>query len=66
MPNLPLGISASAEGFWLKAHSYLAYAGMALVALHVAAAFRHHFWARDNVLLRMIAPSFGGGWRGAE
>lgn len=66
MPNLPLGISASAEGFWLKAHSYLAYAGMALVALHVAAAFRHHFWVRDNVLVRMIAPSFGNGRRGAE
>ncbi|MBN9249200.1 MAG: cytochrome b [Mesorhizobium sp.] len=66
MPNLPFGISASAEGFWLKAHSYLAYAGMALVALHVVAAFRHHFWVRDNVLVRMIAPSFGNGRRGAE
>lgn len=66
MPNLPLGISAGAEGFWLKAHSYLAYAAMALVALHAVAAFRHHFWVRDNVLVRIIAPSFGNGQRGAE
>lgn len=66
IPNLPLPMSAGAEGFWLAAHSYLAYAAMALVALHVVAAFRHHFWVRDNVLVRMIAPSFGNGRREAE
>jgi cytochrome b561 len=66
VPNLSLGLSAGSEGFWLKAHSYLAYAGMALVILHLAAALRHHFWLRDSVLTRMIAPSLHDGGRGME
>ena len=57
MPNLPLAESDGAESFWAAAHWYLAYAGMALVALHVAAALRHHFQLRDGVLTRMITPS---------
>ncbi|MEW6630666.1 MAG: cytochrome b [Pseudomonadota bacterium] len=60
MPNLPLAESDAAESFWSSAHWYLAYAGIALVALHVAAALRHHFLLRDNVLTRMITPSSGG------
>ena len=59
MPDLPLTESDAAEGFWASAHWYLAYAGIALVALHVAAALRHHFLLRDNVLARMITPSSG-------
>ncbi|TIT56396.1 MAG: cytochrome b, partial [Mesorhizobium sp.] len=39
---------------------YLAYAGIALVALHVCAALRHHFLLRDSVLTRMITPSSTG------
>ncbi|MBZ9742813.1 MULTISPECIES: cytochrome b [unclassified Mesorhizobium] len=60
MPNLPLIESDAAEGFWASAHWYLAYAGAALVALHVAAALRHHFLLRDQVLTRMITPSSAG------
>jgi cytochrome b561 len=60
MPNLPLAESDAAEGFWAATHWYLAYAGIALVALHVVAALRHHFQLRDNVLTRMITPSSGG------
>jgi cytochrome b561 len=60
MPNLPLAESDPAESFWTAAHWYLAYAGIALVVLHVAAALRHHFWLRDSVLRRMITPSSGG------
>lgn len=60
MPNLPLTESDAAEGFWTAAHWYLAYAGIALVALHVFAALRHHFRLRDTVLTRMITPSSGG------
>ena len=60
MPNLPLTESDAAESFWAAAHWYLAYAGIALVALHVAAALRHHFLLRDSVLRRMITPSSGG------
>ncbi|TIS60117.1 cytochrome b [Mesorhizobium sp.] len=57
MPNLPLAESDAAEGFWTAAHWYLAYAGIGLVALHIAAALRHHFWLKDVVLTRMITPS---------
>lgn len=60
MPNLPLAESDAAESFWTSAHWYLAYAGAALVALHVAAALRHHFLLRDGVLTRMITPSSTG------
>lgn len=57
MPDLPLSESDTAESFWSAAHWYLAYAGIALVALHVAAALRHHFQLGDAVLTRMITPS---------
>ncbi len=57
MPDLPLAESDAAESFWTAAHWYLAYAGIALVALHVAAALRHHLLLRDSVLTRMITPS---------
>ncbi|OBQ67466.1 cytochrome b [Mesorhizobium erdmanii] len=60
MPNLPLVESDAAESFWAAAHWYLAYAGITLVVLHVAAALRHHFRLRDNVLTRMITPSSSG------
>ncbi|RVC77209.1 cytochrome b [Mesorhizobium sp. M4A.F.Ca.ET.022.05.2.1] len=59
MPNLPLAVSDAAESFWTAAHWYLAYAGIALVVLHILAALRHHFWLRDSVLARMITPSSG-------
>lgn len=57
MPNLPLAESDAAESLWAAAHWYLAYAGIALVALHALAALRHHFWLKDAVLARMITPS---------
>ncbi|WP_413771470.1 cytochrome b [Mesorhizobium sp. PAMC28654] len=59
MPDLPFAQSDAAESFWTAAHWYLAYAGIALVALHVAAALRHHFQLGDAVLTRMITPSSG-------
>ncbi len=66
MPHLPLGVSEQAESFWIAGHKWLAYAGMALVALHFLAALRHHFWLRDAVLVRMIAPSLGRSTRSQE
>lgn len=36
------------------AHSVLGWTLMALAALHVAAAFWHHWWKRDQILLRML------------
>lgn len=57
MPNLPFDISEQAENFWIAAHKWLAYAGIALVLLHILAALRHHFWLRDVVLARMITSN---------
>lgn len=57
MPNLPLAESDASESLWTAVHWYLAYAGIGLVALHLAAALRHHFWLKDAVLTRMITPS---------
>ena len=36
------------------AHEYLAYLGAALILLHVAAALKHHYKDKDDVLARMI------------
>ncbi len=37
------------------AHAFFGFYGfLGLMALHVAAALKHHFWDRDNVLTRMI------------
>lgn len=36
------------------AHAWLAYALMGLVALHICAAFKHHFVNHDGLLLRML------------
>jgi cytochrome b561 len=38
----------------LPAHIVLSYAGLGLIALHVAAAFYHHYYRRDDVLMRML------------
>lgn len=56
MPHLPIGVSEQAENFWIFGHRWLAYAGIALVVLHILAALRHHYLLRDVVLVRMIAP----------
>lgn len=57
MPNLPVSISDAGEAWWRATHAYLAYAVIVLVAVHMLAALRHHFWLRDTVLTRMISPS---------
>ncbi len=36
------------------AHAWLAFTLMGLIALHVAAALKHHFYDRDGLLLRML------------
>ncbi|MFE0016191.1 cytochrome b [Mesorhizobium sp. NPDC059054] len=57
MPNLPVPVSDASEAWWGTTHAYLAYAAVGLVAVHVLAALRHHFWLGDSVLVRMISPS---------
>ncbi|MEM7208068.1 MAG: cytochrome b [Pseudomonadota bacterium] len=38
-------------------HEYLAYALMALVAVHAAAALKHHFFDNDDTLKRMLGTA---------
>ena len=38
----------------LTTHETLAVALAVVVTLHVAAALKHHFWLRDDVLRRML------------
>ncbi len=44
---------AAAVGF-LKTHELLAYFTLALAALHIAAALKHHFVSRDDTLAHML------------
>jgi cytochrome b561 len=54
VPHLPIIPSGHAEAFWSRAHGFLAYGTAALALAHAAAALRHHFLLRDDVLLRML------------
>jgi cytochrome b561 len=44
----------SINDFLLPIHAKLSYIGLGLVGLHVSAALYHHFWRRDEVLVRML------------
>jgi cytochrome b561 len=52
-PNL-IGQSDSAFEFLQTTHEYLGYALLAIASLHVLAALKHHFWDKDDVLVRML------------
>lgn len=54
IPYLSLGATASDRA--ATAHGLLGWLMLALVALHIAAALRHHFLLRDATLVRM-APA---------
>jgi cytochrome b561 len=52
-PNL-IGQNDAAFEFLQTTHQYLGYALLAIAALHIAAALKHHFWNKDDVLVRML------------
>ena len=52
LPHLPL--PAGSHGLAQDAHGWLAWIGIALFALHVAGALRHHLLLRDGLLWRMV------------
>lgn len=52
LPHLPL--PASVHGLAEGGHGLIAWIGIALVALHVAGALRHHFLMRDGLIWRMV------------
>ena len=53
-PHLPVASSAQTAGGASEAHEILAYIGLLLFGLHVAGALKHHFFDRDDVLVRML------------
>jgi cytochrome b561 len=52
-PNL-IGKSESAFNFLRATHETLSDILFAVVVLHILAALKHHYWNRDDVLLRML------------
>lgn len=60
-PIPPLPISGAAANLGHEAHGVLGYLMAALVAVHIAAALRHHFVLRDSVLARMFPGSVRNG-----
>ncbi len=42
------------EGVFKQGHKYIAYGGIGLLFLHVGAALKHHFVAKDETLVRML------------
>lgn len=61
IPHLPvpafLGTQEHAESFFKVLHEYGAYLLIALLLVHVAAAFKHHFISRDETLKRMLSTA---------
>ncbi len=52
-PNL-IGQNETAFNLLKSTHDFLSVVLFAIAALHVLAAFKHHLWDRDDVLLRML------------
>jgi cytochrome b561 len=52
-PDL-IGKNATAFNILKTTHDYLSDALFAIAVLHVLAALKHHFWNKDDVLVRML------------
>src|SRR5580692_1642644 len=52
-PNL-IAKNETAFDLLRSTHHILSYALFAIAVLHILAAFKHHFWNKDTVLLRML------------
>ena len=52
-PNL-IGKNEAAFDFLRTTHDALSYVLFAVAVLHILAALKHHFWDRDDVLVRML------------
>ena len=55
LPALHTSLNRDVFKFWEHTHTYLAWSMMALVAVHVLAALRHHFIKGNDVLWRMMS-----------
>lgn len=60
IPHLPVGeafgTKAETEKVFMALHEYAGFLLLALFVAHVAAALKHHFLDRDDVLARMLSP----------
>jgi cytochrome b561 len=54
LPALPIGPSDRISHLAHDAHELMGNAMILLLILHVAAALKHHFWDRDDVLRRIL------------
>jgi len=54
VPHLPVGPNDEVSHVAHDTHELLGNAMIVLLIAHVAAALKHHFWDRDNVLIRML------------
>jgi cytochrome b561 len=52
-PNL-VGKNEAAFEFLRSTHDILSYVLFAVAVLHILAALKHHFWNKDDVLVRML------------
>jgi cytochrome b561 len=61
VPHLPipeaLGSKDQAETFFKLLHEYGAFLLIGLIVVHIAAALKHHFIARDETLKRMVSTA---------
>jgi cytochrome b561 len=61
VPHLPipeaLGSKDQAESFFKLLHEYGAFLLIGLIVVHIAAALKHHFIARDETLKRMVSTA---------
>ncbi len=55
-PNL-IGKNETAFKLLLATHETLSFVLFAIAVLHILAALKHHFWDKDDVLLRMLLPA---------
>jgi cytochrome b561 len=60
VPALVTSQERAVHGFFEETHGILAWVLLAAVGLHVAAALRHHFVKRNDILRRMIWIRRGG------
>lgn len=54
IPHWPVPVSEANEDFLALSHEVLAKGTIGLLALHIAAALKHHFKDQDDVLTRML------------
>ncbi|WP_346432314.1 cytochrome b/b6 domain-containing protein [Breoghania sp. L-A4] len=55
------GLQGGGRGVFREAHELLAWGLIALLGLHIAAAFKHHLIARDDTVRRMTSPRYARG-----